>query len=610
MILQALYDCYGLMAKDARFGVPLQGYSSQNCSFAIVIDADGSFKAKEPLDLRDGKRGEQMIVPLQKGRSGKNPPPYFLCENCKYFLGAVYDKKKDALEECNKNLDVAAELHEMILTNVADEGAQAVLRFFAKRKLGEVPEIDKKHDFYSGGFAVFKLEGVQGYIHERPLVKAAWEKFFNAQNENGEEVFSGQCLITGQAAVPIARIHTLTKGVLGGKATGGSLVGFNFDSVESYGKSQGYNAPVSGAAMFNYTTALNALLAREENRLILGDMTCVFWTEAEVVGRPVQKFKSFFSGAVEEETELKIESQGTKQIADLLLRTLYGNEIMPDMLEMKKNTTAYILGLAPNAARLSVRFWYKNTFGHFTEHIAEHFADMEIVKSGKAKKFVPLQDLLRSMTVGGKSENVPKAMERALLQAIVDGSDYPTGVYANLLIRIRAESGDDFAINRTRAGFIKAYLKRKYRKENAIVKEEEITVALNEESTNVPYLLGRLFAVLERLQESAGNKNLREKYFASASTNPRVVFPAILKLAQSHLAKVSKSSAKHGVYFDKLCGGILEKLTLEEAFPKSLELEEQGLFILGYYHQRQIFYAPKIKKDLEDTEPENIAETD
>lgn len=609
MILQALHDSYDIMANDVQFDVPLPGYSSQNCSFAIVIDADGELKTV--MDLRNDKKwGEQMVVPLQKGRSGKNPPPYFLCENCKYLLGGVYDKKKDDLEPCEKNLGVAAELHEKILAEVDDDGARAILRFFQRRKSGQMPDVDKKDDFYTSGFAVIKLDGTAGYIHERAAVQTAWKNFFEQQNEAEEERCSGQCLITGQEHATIARIHTLTKGVLGGKATGGSLVGFNFDAVASYGKSQSYNAPVSSEAMFRYTTALNTLLARQENRLILGDMSCVFWTEKEVTGRAIDQFKSFFGGEFEDEKELKLASQGAKQIADVLLRSLYGNEISADMLELEKNTTAYILGLAPNAARLSVRFWYKNTFGHFVEHIAEHIADMEIVKSEKAKKFVPVRDLLYTMAVGGKSENVPKTMERALLQAIVSGSLYPAGVYANVLLRIRAEVGDDFVVNRTRAGFIKAYLKRKYRKEKAFAKEEAITVALNEESTNPSYQLGRLFAVLERLQESAGNKNLREKYFASASTNPRMVFPAILKLAQSHLAKVSKGSAKTGVFFDKLCGGILEKLEENNAFPKSLELEEQGMFILGYYHQRQYFYTPKAKTVLEEAEQELAADAE
>lgn len=595
MILQALYACYERMANDGRFEIARPGYSSQNVSFAIVIDEEGGYKTI--LDLREGKRGRQLVVPLQRGRSGKNPPPYFLCENSKYLCGAVYDKRSDALEACEKNLAAAAALHETVLQAVDDAGARAVLRFFARRLAGEALDIERTHDFYSGGFAALWLDGDATYLHERPRVRAAWERC-EAQASAEEGGARGQCLLTGEKNVPIARTHTMTKGVLGGKATGGSLVGFNFPAVESYGKSQSYNAPVSEAAMFRYTTALNALLASPENRLILGDMTCVFWTEKEVCGKVVENFKNFFLGEIAEVSFGDYSS--TKRVAKALLRAIYGQLLSDEQLKIKEGTTVYILGLAPNAARLSVRFWYKDTFGHFTTHLAEHFADMEIVRSEKAKPFVTVREILSSMAVAGKSDNVPKSMERSVLEAIVKGREYPQGLLANLLIRIRAEAGEDFAVNRTRAGLIKAILKRKYRQQKSD-KEEAITVALNETTTNVPYVLGRLFAVLENLQESAGSKTLREKYFAAASTTPQVVFTSILKLAQSHLSKVSKEKPKLAGYYDKLCGGILDKLEAT-GFPATLEMEQQGLFILGYYHQRQYFYTPKAERAS--TQPE------
>lgn len=606
MILQALYECYERMAEDARFEIAQPGYSSQNVSFVIVVDEAGNCKVV--LDLREGKRGRQLVVPLQKSRSS-NVFPYFLCENSKYIFGNEYDKRNDTLKVCEKYLTSAISLHEAVLQSVDDAGARAMLRFFARRAAGEALELERTHDFYSGGFAAFRFEGDAAYLHERPQIRAAWERWLAAQTAAGNDVVRGQCLLTGEEDAPIARTHTLTKGVLGGKATGGSLVGFNFPAVESYGKSQSYNAPVSETAMFRYTTALNALLARTENRLILGDMTCVFWTEKEVCGNTVESFKNYFAGEdVKPEVQTAFGSfADTKQISRILLRAICGHELSDAQMKIEEGTMAYILGLAPNAARLVVRFWYKDTFGHFTAHLAEHFADMEIVRSEKAKPFVALRDILNSMAVASKSDNVPKSMERAVLEAVTQGREYPQGLLANLLIRIRAEAGEDFAVNRTRAGLIKAFLKRRYRKQQND-KEEEITVALNETTTSVPYVLGRLFAVLEKLQESAGSKNLREKYFAAASTTPQVVFTSILKLAQSHLSKVAKEKPKLAVYYDKLCGGILDKLEAT-GFPATLEMEEQGLFILGYYHQRQYFYTPKAEKTLEqDANTEDKAE--
>lgn len=595
MILQALYECYERMAEDARFEIAQPGYSSQNVSFVIVVDEAGNCKVV--LDLREGKRGRQMVVPLQKSRSS-NVFPYFLCENSKYIFGNEYDKRNDTLKVCEKYLTSAISLHEAVLQSVDDAGARAMLRFFARRAAGEALELERTHDFYSGGFAAFRFEGDAAYLHERPQIRAAWERWLAAQTAAGNDVVRGQCLLTGEEDAPIARTHTLTKGVLGGKATGGSLVGFNFPAVESYGKSQSYNAPVSETAMFRYTTALNALLARTENRLILGDMTCVFWTEKEVCGNTVESFKNYFAGEdVKPEVQTAFGSfADTKQISRILLRAICGHELSDAQMKIEEGTMAYILGLAPNAARLVVRFWYKDTFGHFTAHLAEHFADMEIVRSEKAKPFVALRDILNSMAVASKSDNVPKSMERAVLEAVTQGREYPQGLLANLLIRIRAEAGEDFAVNRTRAGLIKAFLKRRYRKQQN-GKEEEITVALNETTTSVPYVLGRLFAVLEKLQEEVSSKTLRERYFAAASTTPRIVFTSILKLAQNHLSKLEKKNAKFATYYDRLCREILDKLDAT-GFPATLDMEDQGLFILGYYHQRQYMYTPKSKQEL------------
>lgn len=588
MILQALEACYDLMAKDARFQIAPPGYSAQSCSFAVVIDCEGNYRGI--LDLRVEKRGPQKIVPLQKGRAGKNPPPYFLCENCKYLFGTVYDKAKKELEDCTIALAAAEHLHHSILGELDDMGAKAVLHFFKRRQQKEELPIEPTHDFYSSGFAVLRLEGEDGFLHERPAIRRAWEIYASTASE---DTSLGQCLLTGDKDVPLARTHTLLKGVLGGKATGGSLVGFNFKSVESYGKSQGYNAPVSAAAMFRYTTALNALLASDENRLLMGDMSCVLWTQKEVAGDTMGAFNALFSGELPEDKRIELDAKGAKQARHVLLRTMYGREITDEMLQIP----VYILGLAPNIARLSVRFWYKDTFGAFVAHVAEHLLDMEISKSEKAKPFVSIRDLLQTMAVGGKSKNVPKTMQHALLTAITSGGPYPSGVYAHILLRIRAEVGEDFSINRTRAAYIKAYLKR-YRRKNTRADEEELTVALNENSASTAYQLGRLFSVLELLQERAGNKNLRERYFATASTNPKTVFPAILKLAQSHLSKVQKESSKSGIFFDQLCGEILDKVEETKGFPVSFTLEEQGLFILGYYHQKQVLFQKKPTEDI------------
>ena len=587
MILQALEECYDIMIEDSQFDVAPFGYSRIMCSFAVVIDEEGNLKGI--LDLRDGKKGEYHTVPLQAGRAGKNPPPYVLCDKSKYFLGYEYSQKSKDLQAFPSLLKALYELHQDVFKDVEDKGAQAILGFLKKTIDGTHWDIAIEHDIYKGAFIIFKLENELGNIHERPRVKQAWEVYLDKQSGQAGEELIGQCLISGEKNIKLARKHTLTKGVMGAQAAGATLSGVNMDSAESYGKKNAYNAPVAESTMFKYTTALNSLIASQKNRLIIGDTTCVFWTEKEICGNATKVFMSLFGGEnLEEEKEIGLSDLETKRTKDVLVRALLGLQITPDMIEREANTKVYILGLSPNMARLSVRFWYEDTFGHFTEKIRMHFEDMDIVKPNKAKTIIGTKDLVKSLAVQGKNENVPKTVENALFTAITQGTSYPQGMYTNMIIRIRAETGDDWCINATRAAFIKAYLKRKYRVNKLYEKEGELTVALNENSSSTAYHLGRLFAVLEKLQQDAGNKGLRERYFASASTNPKVVFPAILKLAQSHIAKVSKNDG--GGYMDMLCQDILGKV---DEFPASLNLDEQGFFILGYYHQKQYIYTKK-----------------
>lgn len=587
MILQALEECYDIMQEDSEFDVPPFGYSKIMCSFALVINKEGDLKSV--YDLREGKKGELRIVPLQPGRSGKNPPPYMLCDNNKYLLGYEYEKKSKNIVSYSERFENSYNAHTDLLEGLEDKGAVAVLKYFKKTSQGEKWEIDPENDVYKGNFLIFKLEDEEGYIHERPAIKQQWEKYLTKQNKEAKDIVMGQCLITGEENVQLARIHTSTKGVMGSNATGGTVVGFNLDSALSYGKKQSYNAPVSEVTMFKYTTALNALLSNNNNRLIIGDTTCAFWTEKEVSGNYTKVLMSFFSGeTVEDDRQIKLDTHDAKQTKDILTRILFGMDVTSKMTEYDKNTKVYILGLAPNNARLSIRYWYTDTFGHFVEKIRQHYEDMEIAKSKQSKEIISTRDIIKTMAVGGKTENIPKTMENSLFTAITSNKNYPQGVYINILIRIRAEAGDDWCINHTRAAFIKAYLKRKARNEQLYEKERELTVALNENSKSTAYQLGRLFAIVEKLQQDAGNKGLRERYFASASTNPNVVFPAILKLSQSHIAKVSKNQG--GNYMDRLCGEILYKI---DEFPASLNLDDQGMFILGYYHQRQYIYTKK-----------------
>lgn len=568
MILKALCDLYDMLASNPKSGVALPNYSSIPCSHAVVISKSGEFRGV--ITLIEDKKRKNLIVPEQKGRSGSNPPPYFLCDNSKYILGFEYDKKSKTLIPTTERLVATYTYYSEISKGSNDEGLLAVTAFLKDRVDGKLLDISENDDVYKGGNIVFRLED-GGYVQDRPEVRAVWEKYCS---ENTSPEIVGQCLITGETNQPIARTHTMLKGVVGAKASGCSLVGFNLDSVSSYGKSQSYNAPVSEKAMFKYTTALNYLLNDSDSRTRLGDSTVVFWAMSS--GKE-QNIMSLFLGDGFEQKDSR-NALVEQELMDILKNVRDGKPVVGIS---SPNTKTYILGLAPNAARASVRFWYESSFSDFVKRMAENQENLRVVKSDKVKKFISITQILRSITPKTKVwyENVPASYENALFRAVVSGAPYPQSVYTAVLMRIRAEGGDDFCVDYVRAGLIKAVLIRNFH-------VEDLTVSLNENSNDTAYNLGRLFAVMEALQAKAnGTSNIRSRYFASASVNPKLVFPSLLNLAQHHVAK-----SEAGMYYDKMIEMIISRIS---EFPANLSLEDQGKFVLGYYHQREFIYTKK-----------------
>lgn len=601
MILQSLQQCYHLMAADPQFAVAPLGQSMVEIWFEVELEPTGEIAAV--YDLRDGKKGKRILVPEQKGRSGKNPPAYLFCDKSKYFFGRELDKGNWVEQPAG----VASSLsqHQALLADLADEGAKALLRFLELAQSGELALEKVPEDVFSSGRNLaFRLRGDQVYLHERPLV--AERLAAKQQAAVDDDTMLGTCLLSGEENVPIARTHTMIKGVRGSNTTGATLAGFNFKSVESYGKSQSYNSPVSEKAMFEYTTALNMLLKSPKNRLFIGDTTCVFWNEHEISGPIDETLLALLSGGGEEEapTETELHPEASARTANILKRSRLGLSVAEEFLQEHAETTVYILGLAPNVARLAVRFWYVDTYGHFVRHLEAHQRDMALVTPFANMQPPSLNDLLKAAAALGKLDNVPNTLENGLFTAVMENGPYPQGLYQTMLSRLRAECGrpleedkDAWKNNRTlyiRAAMIKAYLNRKSR----ILQDdkEEIDVSLNEESQSIGYQLGRAFAVLERIQNDAnGTSNIREKYFQSASATPAAVFGRLLGLAQHHLAKSGDTYHR-----DKILENILNRV---DELPKTLDLEEQGRFILGYYHQRQdLFTAKKDKEERKDEE--------
>ncbi|MDO5844996.1 MAG: type I-C CRISPR-associated protein Cas8c/Csd1 [Methanocorpusculum sp.] len=580
MILSALCELYDNLLKNPDAQISLMNYSRIPCSFAIVINKNGEYQ--NVIQLTEGKEKMNLIVPEQKVRS-RNIYPYFLCDNSKYLLG--YGWKDSIFVSFPDYVNATVKKHREIIGDSNDVGLKAVLLYLEKIQNGDFPDIPKDDTVYKSGNIVFRLSDELGYIHDRTEAKIVWEKSLNKSVSKDTEI--GQCLITGDMNQPIENVHNKIK-VKNAKMGGCPIVSFNINSAESYRKEQSLNAPVSKTAMFKYTTALNYLIADKRSNYRIGNTTIVFWTDNSDIPNANSLLWASL-GLKNSDNQDTRDYDAEKELHDILKKVRTGQKINDPYFKSK----TYIVGIEPNAGRMCVRFWYVNTLETFIRKTGEHAENMALVNTEKyGSGFTSIPAILESITRTGTKnplDSVPATYEMSLFSAILYGGQYPISVYTNVLMRIRAEAGqkaenklDEYKQRRAfcvRTGFLKAVLIRNFH-------AEELTVSLNEKSTDTAYNLGRLFAVMEALQAKAnGTSTIRSRYFASASVNPKLVFPSLLNLAQHHVAK-----AEMGGYFDKMMEKILSNVS---DFPANLSLEEQGKFVLGYYHQREFIYTKK-----------------
>ncbi|OPY11366.1 MAG: CRISPR-associated protein (Cas_Csd1) [Syntrophus sp. PtaB.Bin001] len=561
MILQSLNDYYHRLAADPTLNIPRLGFSRQKISFALVISMEG--KLLQVVDIRDsnGKKSvpRQLVVPEAVIKS-VNIAANFLWDNAGYVLGA--DAKENP-ERVKRKFSAFKDLHNEIGGNLDDEGMSAVLRFLESWNPSEAYSLSYWEEIAAGANLVFQLDGALEFVHERHAVKDAWLRHYIEKASN----FIASCLVTGEKK-PVARLHPKIKGVRGSQSTGASIVSFNLDAFDSYGKKQNFNAPVGEDVAFRYTTALNHLLnIGSRQKIQIGDATTVFWTERD---SPVEGFLGMifdpheYAGDIKEVRDFLEAVREGKRPSDI------GDE------EMK----FYILGLAPNASRLSIRFWHISTVRDISEKIGWHFRDLSIVKSHDNDPDYPgMWQLLRETAAQHDSKNISPLLAGAVMRSILTGSAYPQSLLTVIITRIRS----DQTINYLRAAMIKAYLCRQFHR-NSIPKE--VSMSLDKASKNIAYNLGRLFAVLEKSQKDAipgANTTIKDRYYGAASATPRTVFPQLLRLAQHHIQK-----AEYGRRNDGLIEDIIQNI---QEFPAHLGLDDQGLFAIGYYHQRQAFFA-------------------
>ncbi len=580
MILQALEGYYRRIAKDSGSGIAPEGFQKQAIPFIIMLDDKGELKGLQDTRQVEGKKkiARSFIVPKAVKKS-VNIAANLLWGAPAYAFGRPKpDKKKDSVKLAER----ARQQHECFVTKIkntmpgsSDAGVNAVLKFLARSDFTGVfshplwPEIEE-----SGANITFQLEGDTRLICQRDAVVKGVCQVGNQVGNDDEP--SGICLITGDEDT-IKRLHTAIKGVWGAQPSGANIVAMNTGespAFGSYGKEQSYNAPVGSRAEHAYTTALNTLLAKDSRqRIQVGDASTIFWAEAQ--NDMEELFKNFFGEPPKGQA-----AQDNEAIKALYRAPESGAPPLEDDL-----TKFYVLGLSPNASRIAVRFWYAGTVSDVAKNIKQHFADCKIVHGPKESDNLSLFRLLVSTAMEGKADNIQPVLSGELMKAILAGNPYPVTLLSSVIRRVRAER----EITYPRASLLKALLVRQTRFYNK--KEKEVGMSLDDSNKNIGYLLGRLFAVLERAQGFASpglNATIRDRFYGAASGTPVAAFPHLMKLKNHHIAKLENRGT--AINLEKMIGSIMEGVS---DFPTHLSLQDQGRFAVGYYHQRQSFFTKK-----------------
>lgn len=586
MILQKLSSLYDRL--NAQNKVATSGYAVAKIDFCLVLSPEGEIKAINDLRLPDKRRSALELIAPQGQTRTVGIKSNFLWDKTAYVLGVSATSKRSADEHQNFK-----DFHFKAFAQTDDQALLALVLFLQQwqpEHYATHPVIQPFADELMDKNVVFRLDGETGFLHERHAAKSIWT---NLQSEGVATV--GQCLVTGEQ-LPLARLHPAIKGVDGGQSSGAMIVSFNKDSFESFGKSQGENSPVSEQATFAYTTALNYLLRREDSnqqRIKIGDAVTVFWAEAENVddAEQAESFASLFM-----KPPAPTDDQETSSLSSTIQQIAKGrplHEIRPDL---DPNTRFYILGLSPNAARISIRFWQQSTLGQLSEKIAQHYQDLDLEpipwRTPPSIASLTLTTVPHRAGQKPKFDDVPPLLAGDLARAIFTGQRYPQSLLAQLLMRMRS----DGQVSSLRVALCKAVINRAYRlhqlsdQSSTIPSEhhKEIPMSLDVTETNPAYRLGRLFAVLESIQRKALgdgiNATIRDRYWGAASATPASIFPMLIRNSANHLGKVRKENPKLSSFFDWQIVDIEQGLGT--SWPKSLNMNDQGRFAIGYYHQK------------------------
>jgi len=556
MIFQSLISLYARLYETEA--VPPYGFSEEDIGFVVTIDKDGSLIG-QPEDLRTKIKTNiytffPSIVPYSNQvnvrANAAAKTPNFMVDKADYIFGMAGASEKKVHHKHFEKL-----VHD-VCGDSDDDGVVAVKAFLCKWKPEDSVKLAGWKNICGtyGKWVAFRLQGDTGFIHKRPEVKKLWSEYV------AKEIYpEGVSFVDGRKH-PIQPQYAQFK-----FGSGASLVSFNEKAYESYGKKRGANAPISVEAEFKSATALKFLLRSKTQRLRIADVTTVFWTESEsAVETFMGQVLNPFSGGID-----------AIPVQKFLEAVRAGK--MPTQIENDGNVKFYILGLSVNKARLALRFWLVCTAGEMLTRLRRHFNDLEMERNPERDiEFPGIWHLLKE--TARETKNISPVLGGALTRSILTGANYPQNLYQGVLGRIRASQNTNYL----KSSVLKAVLQRNYKK--------EVPMSLDPDKKDIAYLLGRLFAVLEKTQLDALGKinaTIKDRFFSAASATPVTVFPRLLRLAQHHIEK-----AAYGYVSDRRIAEIMEHI---DAFPKHMGLEDQGLFAIAYYQQKNALYKKKMQ---------------
>lgn len=602
MLISALCDYYNDLARDGKV-VP-EGYSKQAVHYLIALNPDGTidnlinWQLSEKAEMKNGKVKERLIprsilLPLRSEKSGID---FNMIEHRPlYIFGLNFtDNGFSADDRTDKARKSHTLFREESLKRISGLDTPIVNAFRAFLETW-IPEQETDNPMllalgkaYKNSYFAFCLSGhPEILLHEDKAVNEVWKHSFEGSNQLGDCVT--QCAVTGEAQ-PIARIHNKIKGVAGGQPSGTVLVGFKTSAGWSYGNEQSYNSNISEQVMKKYTYALNYLLSDRAHKQQVDDITVVFWASGGEKNEICTDYLNYFLFGGSEKLD---EKETEKLLKSIMRKASEGRascETFAAIEDIDDSVDFYIVGIKPNSSRLSLKFIYRRKIGAMLNAVAQHQSDMQL---GSEYRSVPLWRIKKELkSPKSDKENIDASLMSAIFKSIIYGTPYPTYLLSGMVTRIKT----DRAINAVRAGVVKACLNRQSR---ASRQKEELQLALDKQNTNQAYLCGRLFAVLEHIQQSAAsaklNRTIKDAYFSSAASKPALVFPKLITLSQNHLKKLSESGV---VFYSKLVEEIIGKLNGE--FPDTLMLKDQGRFMIGYYQQDQAFFQKQTDDQKEE----------